>query len=221
MRHPDEVPVPPAHQALPDQEHGVRPARALPYALDAHRRRPAQPTARSGSSSATPVEAAAVFHVRSGNSADAPRTYTVEPHKHLTDSWSVAANGASAYDLSVYGPNGFYRAFKGGSRAITARASTSAPTTIEHDNSIALEISESSVAAPPASASSTGTRPGGRRLELGPASPTRGAGRWRARAAGTTWRSPSMATRSSRTALAGHVENGEDSISDPLMGGLV
>ena len=36
VRHPDDVPVPPAHEALPHQEHGVRPARALPYTLEAH-----------------------------------------------------------------------------------------------------------------------------------------------------------------------------------------
>jgi hypothetical protein len=43
--------------------------------------------------------------VRSGNSVDGPRTYTVEPHKQLTDSWNVTAIGAPEYDLSVYGPN--------------------------------------------------------------------------------------------------------------------
>ena len=53
--------------------------------------------------------AAAVFHVRSGNPADPVRYYTVEPGKQLTGSWSAA----SSYDLSVYGPNGFARYFKG------------------------------------------------------------------------------------------------------------
>jgi len=58
--------------------------------------------------------AAAVFQVRSRHSADISRTYTVEPQKRLSDTWSVTAIGASDYDLSVYGPNGFLRAFKGG-----------------------------------------------------------------------------------------------------------
>src|SRR5262249_14156149 len=35
--------------------------------------------------------------------------YTVEPHKQLAGSWNVG----SSYDLSVYGPNGFARYFKG------------------------------------------------------------------------------------------------------------
>jgi len=51
------------------------------------------------------------LQVRSGNTADGPRTYTVEAGKSLSDTWSVDAQGR--YDLSVYGPNGFMRAFKG------------------------------------------------------------------------------------------------------------
>ena len=56
-------------------------------------------------------EAGACLQVRSGNTADGPRTYTVEAGKSLSDTWSVDAQGR--YDLSVYGPNGFMRAFKG------------------------------------------------------------------------------------------------------------
>jgi phospholipase C len=36
------------------------------------------------------------------------RNYTVEPHKRLGDTWSIA----STYDVSVYGPNGFVRYFR-------------------------------------------------------------------------------------------------------------
>ncbi|MEK8104902.1 phospholipase domain-containing protein [Micromonospora sp. M12] len=53
---------------------------------------------------------AAVFQVRQAGSSDAPRSYTVEPGKHLTDTWQVE----SGYDLSVHGPNGFFRRFTGG-----------------------------------------------------------------------------------------------------------
>src|SRR5262249_16673832 len=60
-----------------------------------------------------PGKAAAVFQVRSAPSAAAPRTYTVEAGKSLSDSWGVISVGTSEYDLSVYGPNGFMRAFKG------------------------------------------------------------------------------------------------------------
>src|SRR5215467_7995154 len=93
---------------VPAQEKGVRPARALPYEMDVR--------ATVNASNHTVVltylntgRATVVFHVRSGNAADPVRYYTVEPSKHLTGSW----NGGSSYDLSVYGPNGFARFFKG------------------------------------------------------------------------------------------------------------
>lgn len=112
LRHDNYVPVPPVDQRLPAQEHGVRRARALPYALHAH----GHMNISNGSFNidfGNVGQAAAVFQVRSGNVADLPRTYTVEPGKVLSDAWNVIANGVSTYDLSVYGPNGFMRTFKG------------------------------------------------------------------------------------------------------------
>ena len=59
-----------------------------------------------------------MFQVRSGNAADLPRSYTVEAGKRLSDTWDVGA----AYDLSVYGPNGFLRSFKGSVATGTMRS---------------------------------------------------------------------------------------------------
>jgi phospholipase C len=93
---------------VPGQESGVRPARALPYEFDVTGRVDFQ--ARSiRLEFRNTGHAAAVFQVRSGNAADLPRSYTVEAGKTIADSWTVS----SAYDLSVYGPNGFFRAFAG------------------------------------------------------------------------------------------------------------
>jgi len=110
--HPDYVPAPPAVQALPVQEVGMRPARALPYTLDVN------VTADLSKRSATlnfgnTGTAAAVFHIRSGygNRTDGPWTYTIEPGKNISDTWNYPKLGT--YDLAVYGPNGFFRAFKG------------------------------------------------------------------------------------------------------------
>src|SRR6185436_5564360 len=50
--------------------------------------------------------------------AHSPRTYTVEPNKSLSDAWSLGAIGVADCDLSVYGPNGFFRAFKGSVAAL-------------------------------------------------------------------------------------------------------
>jgi phospholipase C len=43
----------------------------------------------------------------------APHTYTVHPQTSVLDIWPVAASGAAPYNLSVYGPNGFLRAYTG------------------------------------------------------------------------------------------------------------
>ena len=93
---------------IPPQEQGVRPGRALPYELNVF--------AVVDASAATVIltfvntgRAAVVFQGRSGNPADLVRTYTVESGKQLADKWKVT----SSYSLSVYGPNGFVRYFNG------------------------------------------------------------------------------------------------------------
>jgi phospholipase C len=112
LKHPDYSPMPPAHQALPKQEPGLRFARALPYELQA-RGQADVANAAFRIDFANTGKAGACFHVRSGDSSAGPWSYTVEAGKSLSDSWNVAANPQRRYDLSVYGPNGFFRQFKG------------------------------------------------------------------------------------------------------------
>ncbi|HXU16237.1 MAG TPA: phospholipase C, phosphocholine-specific [Terriglobales bacterium] len=93
---------------IPQQEKGIRPARALPYELNVGA------TVNPGNSTIAlkfinTGGATVVFQVRSGDPEDPVRTYSVEPGKQLQDVWSIT----SSYDLSVYGPNGFLRSFKG------------------------------------------------------------------------------------------------------------
>ncbi len=110
QRHPDYVPLPPLVQAKPQQEPGVRPARALPYELfvrahvDAGQAQLHLKLTNTG-------EAGAALQVYKAHSADAPRTYTVEPRKHLTDDFALNLDGS--YDFAVHGPNGFARRFAG------------------------------------------------------------------------------------------------------------
>jgi phospholipase C len=118
LRH-DDYPVTPSNVVLglPTQEPGTRPARALPYEFDVHG------TALFSDNTfrlefGNTGRAAAVFQVRSRNAADLPRSYTVGAGTRLADAWKVGA----AYDLSVYGPNGFLRSFKGSVAAGTARS---------------------------------------------------------------------------------------------------
>lgn len=109
-RHPDYVPVPPVVGAMPKQEPGVRPARALPYELfvrthaNASQRTVAFDFVNTGA-------AGAVFLLYRQGSTDAPRTYTVEAKKRLAD--HVATNADGSYDFVVHGPNGFLRRVAG------------------------------------------------------------------------------------------------------------
>jgi phospholipase C len=105
QRHPDYVPATPARPALPRQEPGLRRARPLPYDLTADARVDGGLRIEFGSHG----EAGANFLVTSPNNPDSPWTYTVEAHRQLTGTWPLAGN----YDFSVHGPNGFFRRVKG------------------------------------------------------------------------------------------------------------
>jgi phospholipase C len=209
VRQPDQVPVPPADQRLPHQERGVRPARAISYTLhvDGHASG-AQFTIDFSSKG----RAAAVFQVRSAGSADEPRTYTVEPAKHLSDTW----DSASGYDLSVYGPNGFFRLFKGGHGAkVDVAASYDEP-----DNEISLEVRNRSSERAEVTVQDRYTSRA-TKLSLNPGET--GTERWSlSRTRG--WYDLVITVRADSQfdyRYAGHLENGEDSISDPAMGGLI
>jgi phospholipase C len=109
---PDKVtPRPPASRSAPVQADGVRPARALPYALEVR-----AATQRAAGSDAGRVrlalsnagEQAAVLHVYDRlRLADLPQRYTVEPGRTLAGVWPTLPDGR--YDLWVLGPNGFHR----------------------------------------------------------------------------------------------------------------
>lgn len=111
-RQADFTVIVPTNNAMPTQENGVRLARALPYELDAYSSVDLQ-TGMVTIDMINTGKATAVFHVRSSNSNEMPRSYTVEPNRLMTGSWDVRVNGYDQYDLTVYGPNGFFRQFKG------------------------------------------------------------------------------------------------------------
>ncbi|MFC4908885.1 phosphocholine-specific phospholipase C [Actinomadura gamaensis] len=97
---------PPGSPAMPKQEAGSRYARPLPYALDVTASvAPSKVTV----SFASGPSVGANFYVTSSARPDGPWTYTVEAGKKLSDTWTFPG----AYELSVYGPNGFLRQFKG------------------------------------------------------------------------------------------------------------
>jgi phospholipase C len=106
------TPPTPELPELPIQAWGVRPSRALPYELHAH----AKERAKSNTVALTFANtgrAGAVFHVYDKKHLDRiPRRYTVGAGDELGGEWDVRADGG-AYDLWVLGPNGFHRHFIG------------------------------------------------------------------------------------------------------------
>ena len=113
QRHNSYIPSPPVLQASPVQEPGTRPARPVPYVPNVNFTA-APSTGKLQIEFLNTGTKAAFYQVRSGSTLVAPRGYTVSPKASLSDSWQFAAFGLQAYELFVYGPNGFFRSYKGG-----------------------------------------------------------------------------------------------------------
>ncbi|HJT73245.1 MAG TPA: alkaline phosphatase family protein, partial [Chitinophaga sp.] len=95
------------------QEEGVRPACALPYELyvDGKKDNGAfRIKFTAGKEMAGQRAVGAPFHVYYGFE-NKVRAYAVAAGDSLTDEWSI--DGAGQYQFKVYGPNGFFREFKG------------------------------------------------------------------------------------------------------------
>ena len=212
VRQPDQVPVPPSNPRLPGQEQGVRPARAIPYTLHA-----------DGLAGATSFS---IHFQNSGAAAgsstcDRPmrRSSRAATRSSRASGSPIAGTSPSGYDLSVHGPNGFFRRFKGGAGAQQAGLAIQALYGPRHDE-IALEVenrgsapAEVTVSDQYSSWSTTLTfAPGGAKALQFSLERTRG---WYDLAV-TVQGDPHLEYR-----YAGHLENGEASISDPGMGGLI
>ena len=102
-------PTVPATFPVPRQEPGIRPARALPYALEINAR-----CADHGLDLdfVNTGAAGAAFNVYEAGGKAGPWFYTVEAGKRLTGTWARRPD-APLYDLTAHGPNGFLRAFRG------------------------------------------------------------------------------------------------------------
>ncbi|WP_315764765.1 MULTISPECIES: phosphocholine-specific phospholipase C [unclassified Bradyrhizobium] len=200
---------------IPEQEKGIRPARALPYELNVY----GKVDVTAGTIALQFInsgKAGAVFHVRSGSTTDPVRTYTVEAGKTLSGSWTVTGT----YDLTVYGPNGFTRSFKGsvgsGAVALDIRSGYGD----DDDNLISLSVRNTrpQKATVTLFDAYTGEKmvrtlgPNGRADGRLPLERFHG---WYDLVV-TVAEDPHFEYR-----LTGHVETGRDSKSDPAMGGLL
>jgi phospholipase C len=201
---------------VPGQEKGIRPARALPYEMDVH----ASVNASNSTVDLTFINtgrATVVFQVRSGNAADPVREYTVEPGKTLTGTWNVV----TSYHLSVYGPNGFARYFNGSIGPSAAVLDVRSSYDSEEDSgSIGWRLTN--VAAKQAEVSVLDAYTGKLSTRLLPRHETFEGELSLDQFHGwydlivTVAGDPTFKYR-----LAGHVETGKDSFSDPALGGLV
>ena len=200
---------------VPQQETGIRPSRALPYELNVH-------ATVNGSNNTVVLtffntgQATVVFQVRSGNAADLVRTYTVEPGKQLADSW----NATPSYDLSVYGPNGFVRFFKGSIGAGAALLDVVSSYDTGAHGSIEWKITN--LASAPAEVSVLDSYKG--KVSTQSLQPTASLEDKLALDPFHGWYDLVITVAGDPTfnyRLGGHVETGADSFSDPALGGLV
>jgi phospholipase C len=213
LTHPDLSPSVPTIQSLPKQELGVRPARAVPYDLHAA----AEVDIERGDVRihfGNSGKAAAVFQVRSGNTQEGPWTYTVGAHEHLNETWPVRAKGQAKYDLSVYGPNGYLRSFTG-SVDTWDKANLSVSPDFDFDHGITLEIENKSHETARLQVFDAYTK---RTLERSLAPRQTLIWHWGLEDS-YGWYDLNITVESDpsfKQQLAGHVESGRDSMSDPL-----
>lgn len=126
--------VPATEGVVMPQEQGTRPARALPYALEAVFAATADGVALRLVNSG--AQGACLYVYREG-SAETPWRYTVGAGTTLT---ATLPTGAGR--LAVHGPNGFYRGFVAGAALhVVARAAGDAlRLTLSHEGSSALAV---------------------------------------------------------------------------------
>jgi phospholipase C len=114
---------PRASPLMPRQEPGIRRSSPLPYELHASCLLNAERDRAVLSFEADNKQfgqraagAPFVVYARTSPNAVEVRDYAVAAGSHLEDSWSLADFTDGMYDLCVYGPNGFYREFRGTAR---------------------------------------------------------------------------------------------------------
>lgn len=115
---PTYTPTPPPVGSVPAQEPGVRPSRRLDYRFDVAFR--ARPNAL-GLTVANPGRLGVHLQARSLTVPGAPFSYTIGPGDEL----ATTLPNPGTYDLSLHGPNGFFRQFAGSPATVIAVESRS------------------------------------------------------------------------------------------------
>lgn len=214
------APIPvPVDPALPAQEDGSRPSRALPYELHT--------TARADANASTLTlefanggQAGAVFHVYDKlHLGQIPRRYMVEAGKTLDDVFDVSADNGR-YHLWVLGANGYHREFIGDLRdSTTAALEMQVCYRLCDPAEVEVKLYNRSAAAVTFTVDAQAYRNDGPWTKTVPAGQI-GELSWALGDSGN-WYDFSVGVTGSRLwsrRLSGRVENGKDSVSDPAMG---
>jgi phospholipase C len=202
------LPAVPVEPPMARQEPGQRPARPLPYDLHV-----------SGALAidgfhlvfANRGASGAAFQVYAADATGGPWFYTVAAGTELSD---VIALPNAPFDVAVHGPNGFYRRYKG------AGVDAAAPTSSLKSDAERLTVAVANPGSAPATVILTSAYGGKPEIRILPpkgatsvAFPLRPSAHWYD--VDITWReNPDFGRR-----FAGHVETGQASLSDPLIGG--
>lgn len=156
------------------------------------------------------------FHSTSGNRTDGPWPYTVEAGKTLSDTWSTSSSTGYQINLSVWGPNGFLRTWKGPAKKagpeVTARhdaATGNLKLTLANSGTTAVNLTVTNAYNGAAGASQT------LRVAAG------GTAAYTVDLAATgRWYDVKVVSDADATFLrrfAGHVETGAPGVSDPAI----
>jgi len=157
---------------------------------------------------------AAEFQVQSRLCTDAWRSYTVEAGNSLCGWWEGVA-GTGEYDLTVHGPNGFFRHFRGTLSGADGRVVEVRATYDVHPHGVRLELSN---ATGQELIVSVFDRHQSRTTAFVVDPGESESRRWAVERTGG-WYDLIVTVNGNHTfamQLAGHVENGNDSISDRL-----
>lgn len=219
---------PSASLYMPQQEKGVKPACALAYELYADGnlsadRKQYQIKFKAGNTVFGNYALGAPFHVYAYNKNVQVKSYTVTAGNELQDGWPLTTNGN--YDLHVYGPNGFYRAFTGNENDPRLKAQLKYEFEKGHSNvltgnlilslynvgsaAFTVQIKDNAYHSPAQSTLIQGSS-----QEIITLNPGNSAG----------WYDITVSVDGNNNFIkrfAGHIDTGKHSFTDPLMGGTV
>jgi len=198
-------------QTILAQEPGTRPARPIPYELHVNGQLQVRAQTYTLAFANTGAQGAN-FWVYSGNPATPPRRYTVEAGKQLEDSWPLQQG---QYSLSVYGPNGYFRRFAG-NLALESAATPEVVTRYNIENGhIHLKLHNRGIRPLEVTVSDAAYGQGARSYTL---EPGRSIEEHWDLFCSNNWYDLLVSSSSNpayQRRIAGHVENGRHSTSDP------